>query len=182
MTATADPRPLLVVVAGRPGAGKSTLAHALARAVRCPAICRDEVMEGLVHTAGPAADAWHVYEAFFDVVQRLLTHRVTLVAEAAFQHKLWAPKLLPLGDLARVRLVLCHVTAEVAHARRLRRASDDPDRERFHPDPVVQAARDGRPLPPADYDPPRLDVPTLTVDTSAGYEPAFASVVAFALA
>jgi dephospho-CoA kinase len=30
------------------GSGKTTLAHALA-AVGCPAICRDEIKEGMVH-------------------------------------------------------------------------------------------------------------------------------------
>ena len=43
-------RASLTVVAGRPGSGKTTLAHALARAIRCPAVCRDEVKEGLVHS------------------------------------------------------------------------------------------------------------------------------------
>ncbi|WP_433685874.1 zeta toxin family protein [Nocardia sp. CA-119907] len=32
--------PTLVVVSGSPGAGKTTLAHALATRVGCPAICR----------------------------------------------------------------------------------------------------------------------------------------------
>jgi predicted kinase len=83
------PQPLLIVVAGRPGAGKTTLAHSLARAVRCPAICRDEFKEGLVNTTGEIgtpgdAIVWKVYEVFFDTVTFLLSHRITLVAEAAF--------------------------------------------------------------------------------------------------
>ena len=41
--------PTLIVVTGRPGSGKTTLAHALAREIRCPAICRDEIKEGLAH-------------------------------------------------------------------------------------------------------------------------------------
>ena len=48
-------RASLTIVAGRPGSGKTTLAHTLARAIRCPAICRDEVKEGLVHSLTPGA-------------------------------------------------------------------------------------------------------------------------------
>ena len=31
----------------------TTLAHELARAIPCPAICRDEIKEGMVHATGP---------------------------------------------------------------------------------------------------------------------------------
>jgi len=168
-------RPSLVVVTGRPASGKSTLSHALARAVRCPAVCRDEIKEGYVHAAGPdEADPdanRHVYAAFFETVELLLRRRVTLVAEAAFQHKLWAPKLEPLRDLADIRIVVCTVDTELARSRFAERGAADPARERFH---------EGREFPSSDYDPPHLDVPTLTVDTSDGYRPAFEQIVAFA--
>ncbi|MEA2711562.1 MAG: hypothetical protein QOF78_4163, partial [Phycisphaerales bacterium] len=107
-------QPALIVVTGRPGAGKTMLAHALAQAVRCPAICRDEIKEGFLNTGGemgPGDDdvAWHVYEAFFATVELLLRHRVTVVAEAAFQHQRWAAKLEALREIARVRIVVCAV-------------------------------------------------------------------------
>ena len=40
--------PTLVVVTGPAGSGKTTLAHALSAAVGCPALCRDEIKEGMV--------------------------------------------------------------------------------------------------------------------------------------
>jgi predicted kinase len=44
-----DALPTLVVVSGPPGAGKTTLAHAIAKEIPCPAICRDEIKEGMAH-------------------------------------------------------------------------------------------------------------------------------------
>jgi predicted kinase len=170
------PTPHLIVVTGRPGSGKTTLAHALARQVRCPAICRDEIKEGLINTTGDmdtmTADSEvgrNVYETFFDTVKLLIDRRVTLIAEAAFQHKLWAPKLEPLREIARVRIIVCSIDATLARQRHDQRGVADPGRLQFH-----------HPWPGGEYDPPRLDVPTLSVDTSDGYSPTMDAIVAFA--
>jgi predicted kinase len=172
-------QPALMVVTGRPGAGKTTLAHALARAVRCPAVCRDEIKEGLVCTTGEAGEPGgdlqrHATDVFFDALALLLGRGVTVVAEATFQHKVWAPRLEPLLAVARVRVVLCEADAERALARRLARGLGDPARARFHPEGAGPDRATGS------YDAPRLGVPTLRVDTSDGYRPGFATIVEFA--
>jgi predicted kinase len=177
--------PSLIVVTGRPGSGKTTLAHILAKAVRCPAICRDEVKEGLVSSLGDVQQSFEdlqrrTYDAFFNVIELLLSHRVTLIAEAAFQHERWAQRLEALRQIADIRIVLCVVDAQRARARHIARGLEDPERERFHGDRPVVAAREGRELPIGEYDPPHLDVPILEVDTTDGYRPAFESIVSFA--
>jgi predicted kinase len=180
-----DFRPRLTVVAGRPGSGKTTLACALARAIRCPAVCRDEIKEGLVNSltseaARTDAAQRHATDVFFRTLELLLGHGVTLVAEAAFQHAAWSPRLGPLLAIARARLIVCGVDAALARQRHVARGLADPQRERFHPDRAVQAAREGSPLPIAPFDPPRLEVPTLVVDTTDGYRPELERIIAFA--
>lgn len=172
-------QPALIVVTGRPGAGKTTLAHALARAVRCPAISRDEIKEGLVCTAGdggePDADLQrHATDTFFEALALLLGRGVSVVAEAAFQHRVWAPRLQPLREVARVRVVLCEVAPELADERKIARGLNDPSRIQFHPEGAGHGGAT------ASYDPPRLDLPTLRVDTSDGYQPDFDTIVEFA--
>ena len=100
---------------------------------------------------------------------------MTTVAEAAFQHHVWRPRLEPLRDLARIRVVHCVVGADVAAARITRRAQDNPLR-RAHPDPRGQAEREAahrafRPL--------SIDAPALEVDTGDGYHPPFGQILSF---
>ena len=45
-------KPKCVIVAGRPGSGKNTLAVKLARALWMPVVSRDEIKEGYVNTFG----------------------------------------------------------------------------------------------------------------------------------
>lgn len=181
----ASGRVLLTVVSGRPGSGKTTLAHALAKAIRCPAVCRDEIKEGLVNSLAPGTALTETIQrqandALFAAVELMLRHGVTLVAEAAFQHKLWGPRLEPLRALAEMRIVVCATDPALARSRHIERGLADPERERFHGDRPVQAAREGYEIPIGEYDPPKLDVPTLVVDTTDGYRPGFERIVSFA--
>jgi DNA polymerase III delta prime subunit len=107
--------PTLVIVSGPAGSGKTTLAHQLAAAIGCPALCRDEIKEGMVATTpgfvpGPS-DPLTVrsYGLFFAAIRLFLEHGVTHVAEAAFQHANWERGLEPLLPLAMLRIVRCQV-------------------------------------------------------------------------
>lgn len=171
-------KPKCIIVTGRPGAGKTTLAKALGQRLWMPVICRDEIKEGYVNTFGvkhdqlpPDANAV-VFDIFFDIVCRYLAHKVSIVIEAAFQHQVWALKMPQISEISRPYLVICSVEGMTAAKRHLQRGLDDPNREFYHGDKRVSIYREtGVIAPPADYVTPAFNVPTLFVSTEAGYVP-----------
>lgn len=110
------------------------------------------------------------FPTFFEVVELLLRAECTVVAEAAFQDRLWRPRLEPLTELARLRIVRCTVSGEVAQARNASRYAANRVR-RAHARILPRAAPGFVPI--------SLDVPTLTVDTTDGYRPGLAEIAAF---
>jgi predicted kinase len=175
--------PTLIVVSGPAGAGKTTLAHTVAAAVGCPAVCRDEIKEGMVHAtpsfvAGPADPlTQRAYTTFFETLALLLNAGVTVVAEAAFQNPAWRRGLDPLTDLASIRILQCIVGPDIAHAR---------ISQRLHSNPLRAAHNDHSQLQqPSGPDTSKpfvrlsLPAPTLTVDTTDGYQPSLTDILTF---
>ncbi|MEV6866120.1 AAA family ATPase [Streptosporangium subroseum] len=176
--------PTLAVVSGPPGTGKTTLAHELAHHLGCPAIIRDEIKQGMAlstpgFTPGPQ-DPLNLptLAAFFNVLEVLLRAGVTVVAEAAFQDRLWRPGLEPLADLAHIRVIRCTVPAAIAHARIAQRAAHSKHRAAHADQDLLEAIAAGQHSLES-FVPISLDVPTLTVDTANGYSPDIQRIVAF---
>lgn len=180
-------KPFVIVVTGCPGSGKTTLAHRLANKIHCPALCRDEFKEGYVHTLGGSYSSlgqdvnWRLYNIFFETVRFVISKGISVVIEAAFQHKLWQPKLQELAVLAEISIVVCSVDPLLARSRVIERGLADPIRNRFHGDKVARVTKVEQDSPVSGYHPPDMDLPTITVDTTNGYNPGLDEIVAFAL-
>ena len=176
--------PLLVVVSGPPGSGKTTLAHDARAGDPVPGDQprRDQ--------GRARARAWTptrrrretssrcaTLDVFFGIVGALVDARVSLVAEAAFQHRLWAPGLTPLLDRARIHIVRCHADPAVAWERINRRAAEQPARRLVHGDPSLDEPFESFVAKLAGFEPVALPVPTIEVDTSVGLDPGLEAIL-----
>ena len=176
--------PTLVVVSGPSGSGKTTLAHEIASGLGCPAVCRDEIKQGMVHAApdfvpGPGGPlSLRTLGVFFDVLGVLLRAGVTVVAEAAFQDRLWRPGLEPLTELADLRIIRCTVDAQIAHARIARRVEENAHRAAHDDVGLLRTLADGTAALDG-FVPISLAAPTLPVDTTDGYRPGLPEILSF---
>lgn len=180
------PKPTLVVVSGPPGSGKTTLAHALAQAVPCPAVCRDELKEGMAHAHGSAFQGGHgdplterTFPLFFAVLTLLVDAGVTVVAEAAFQDRRWRAGLGPLGELAELRVIRCTVAPSTAYARVAARAAERESHARAHGDSTAGMSAESWAAWFESFEHLSPPAPSIEVDTTDGYEPGLDTLLRF---
>jgi len=147
-------------------------------------ISRDEIKEGYVNTFGVRHDELPpdtnglVSDLFFGIVNQYLAARISVVIEAAFQHRVWESRIPEIIESASPLIILCSVDDAVAARRHLQRGLENPNREFYHGDRRVTHYREtGEFLSPESYEAPKLDVPTIAVSTDGEYVPSIDEVV-----
>ena len=175
-------KPLLIIITGRPASGKSTLAETLAKEINCPLISRDTLKAGYINTIGVEHEhldnsaAMDVYDAFFEVIGLLISKKISVIVEAAFQNHLWQPQLLLLQDVADMRIIICDITPDLAKTRFADRRLNDPTRDRFHGDSLL-VEKGG--IHTDTFEHLNMDAPILKVDTTGHYMPDVQQILDF---
>lgn len=95
-----------------------------------------------------------------------------MVAEAAFQGPQWLPGLEGVAEFANLRIVRCVVDPAIANERYRQRAARNPRRAHAHASTPMRRA-----IHP--FQPITIDAPSINVDTTDGYDPGLADIVAF---
>jgi hypothetical protein len=177
-------KPKCIIVTGRPGAGKATICKQLSKRLWMPVVSRDEIKEGYVNTFGvkhdelPADTNAVATNFFFDVVNLYLENKISIIIEAAFQHKVWEPRLAKIAELANPFMIICSVDAETAANRHLQRGLNEPGREFYHGDKRVVVYREtGVMLPAGDYETQHFDLLTVNVSTDGEYIPTLDEII-----
>ena len=169
--------PLLIAVSGKPGAGKSTLARRLATddALWPPVVSCDPLRNGLrvsgVSSAGSAA-----IDVFYSTIDHLLDRGVSLIADLSFRRGLDESQLRSRAAHCRLVNIHCEVATATAQRRFLARQQHRPatgGASRVATE-MVDGSFNWRVFEPLD-----LPIPRLIVDTSDGYRPDLAAIVAF---
>jgi predicted kinase len=179
--------PALVIVSGAPGSGKSTLARRLSVDLRLPLLAKDPFKEALADAIGPPVDVAAssrlgegAYAVLYLAARELLAAGRGLILESNFRRARSEADLEPLLRLGHSCLIHCTTDEDALIARYAQRFA----RGERHP-----AHLDGdrlgvlrEDLVAGRFEPLRLPIPTLVVDTSAGWTPDYADVRDFAAA
>lgn len=184
---TSSPKPTLIVVCGLPATGKSSLAEELRDALGWPLFAKDQFKELLYDATDQGEDAYtretstivgkQSIALLLMVARQLLETEVSCIVEANFLPNLAPDDLNPLLAIAAGRQVHCTIPGDLVLERYRKRAQAG-ERHPVHVDEGAEAelierieTGGGEPLP--------LDVPLLEVDSTHGWDPEIAEIVAF---
>lgn len=111
-------RPVLVLVSGPPGAGKTTLAARLGADVGLPVIDRDDLKDAMFDTLGWSDREWSqrvgvaAYEVLYLIAERLLAAGVSVILDTNFQRGEAVGRLRAMQERHGCEVVEVHCRAD----------------------------------------------------------------------
>jgi len=176
--------PLLVVVSGAPGSGKTTLATRLSEELGLTLLAKDHIKEALADAVGLPDDVAGsqrlgraAYAATFRLAADSLAAGRGVVLESNFRRGSSEPEIASLGTDWDTRLVHCTAPPDLL-ARRYQSRFEAGERHPVHLD-HERAAALTEDLATGRFEPIELGCPTLVVDTTSGYRPSLEAILTF---
>jgi predicted kinase len=183
---SASGQPVLILVSGAPGSGKTTLARRLAEALPMPLIAKDtyrEILADAFDAQTPVecqALIVPTFAIYYAILDQLLSAGVSIIAECNFHRGISERDLHPLVAKARTMLIHCETAREIS-VRRFVERFERGERHRVSGDGErIARMRAGERQDAWERAVPLdLAVPLLRVDTTDGYLPEFAAIISF---
>jgi predicted kinase len=191
-----EPFPILVLITGAPGAGKSTLASILSARLGLPLVRRDDIKSGIAASVGrtgptdgrPQPDrqqmlprgviAQRTFNAFPNIVETYLDHGISCMLDNS-----WLPGtshvLLPCLAKSRAISIHCSADEDVLLRRIVDRAGNYPVGAYNADAQLLEEIRAKRTTVTARSAPLDQPTPCLFVDTTDGYQPTVDDVCQF---
>ncbi|HYI25620.1 MAG TPA: AAA family ATPase [Thermomicrobiales bacterium] len=180
--------PMLVIISGVPGTGKSTLAGLLRQHLGWPVFDRDRFKEAMFDASGIAIDALTqgqsrelgsmAESAMIVAASEVIGAGHSCIVESFFRPEASGSGLGRLVSGSTARQVHCVTPAEVSIAR-YRTRFERGGRHPVHLDHLEASDRQAEPLPRSALQPVPLAIPLLNVETHRGYAPSLDDIVRF---
>ncbi len=119
--------PLLVLMAGLPGTGKTTLAARLGNILRWPVLDKDVIKSSLMEVGlAEEAAGWAAFDNLFMLAQDVLVkQRISVILDSSAMHPFIVERASEIAQAAGVPLKVILCTAETSTRQRRLRARDD---------------------------------------------------------